>query len=491
MGKVYLVGAGPGDIELITLKAKRLLEEAEVIIHDRLISKEIIKFINPNAKLIDVGKNAGFHKVSQDEINEIIVREGKKGDKVIRLKGGDPFLFGRGGEEIRALKENGVAFEVVPGVSSAIAAPLYAGIPITDRDYASSVHIITGHKKDGNSLDIDYEALVRHKGTLVFMMSVKNIGEIAQGLINAGMNKMMPTSIIERGTLNNQRKFITKLHSVSEIVKENNIISPAVFVVGEVCRLGEDYDWFGDLPLRGRKFLVTIPAKKTSKMAKLFRELGAVVDECPTIDTKFIRPINPPIEDYNIFIFTSHVGVESFFEDFYEKGKDSRSLYGKKFGVIGEATAKALKKYGFNYDFMPSIYSGEIMGKEMIETGFISKEDSVILLRAREGAKEITDTLERECINYLDYPVYDIFDMDMEEMAIDKYDALVFTSSAGVNSFAKGFNGKDFSDIKALCIGEKTARDAGKYGFEVVISDKASFESMVEKAREVWGDEET
>ena len=224
--KVYLVGAGPGDRELLTLKAKRLIEEADVIVCDRLVSGDITDMIPVGTEVIDVGKNAGNHPVPQERINEILAEEAEKGKTVVRLKGGDPFVFGRGGEELELLRSKGISFQVVPGITSGVAAPAYAGIPVTHRDFCSSLHFITGHAKKGGDLKLDYDALVRLDGTIVFYMSVAAAGKLAGGLMAAGMDPGMPAAVIENGTRPNQRKVITTVEKMAEAVKENGIKSP-------------------------------------------------------------------------------------------------------------------------------------------------------------------------------------------------------------------------------------------------------------------------
>ena len=241
-GKVYLVGAGPGDGGLMTLKGKTLISKADVIIYDRLVGPEIMEMIPADAEKIDVGKNAGSHPVPQHEINRILLDQAKAGKVVVRLKGGDPFVFGRGGEELELLEENGIDFEVVPGITSSIAAAAYGGIPVTHRDFCSSLHIITGHAKAGTELKIDFDSLVRLNGTLVFMMSVSTVDRIADGLIKAGMDPEMPAAIVERGTMPGQRTFTAPLSQICDAVRENNVKSPAVILVGKVCNLSDKFN---------------------------------------------------------------------------------------------------------------------------------------------------------------------------------------------------------------------------------------------------------
>jgi len=276
-GKVVLVGAGPGDSGLITVKGLQALKQAEVVVYDRLVGSGILELIPDHAERIYVGKNVGHHVVPQERINEILLEKALEGKRVVRLKGGDGFVFGRGGEELEGLGAHGIPFEVVPGITSAIAAPAYAGIPVTHRELSASLHIITGHLKDDGELNLDYNALVRLGGTLIFMMSVSSLPEIAAGLIQAGMPPEMPCAVVENGTLSRQRKLVGTLSKMEQAVKEKKIKSPAVFVVGRVCELSERFDWFSALPLLGKRILVTRPRATASKLSERLRALGAEV----------------------------------------------------------------------------------------------------------------------------------------------------------------------------------------------------------------------
>lgn len=481
-GKVYLVGAGPGDAELLTLKGKRLIETCDVIVFDRLVGEKIMDMIPEGRKLIDVGKNVGDHPVPQHEINRILLREALEGRQVLRLKGGDPFVFGRGGEELELLAENGVEFEVVPGITSSIAVPAYAGIPVTHRDFCSSFHIITGHAKAGSELSIDFEALVRLNGTLIFMMSVSTVGMIANGLKKAGMDGKTPCAVIENGTRPNQRSFVSDLDNIQKTVNDNYIKSPAVIMVGRVCSLAGGFNWFENLPLSGVKIIVTQPEKKASKLETMLRNLGAETKLYPCIKTEYIRPLAPKIDGRDVLVFTSAEGVGSFFDWLTENGMDARDLYGKKTACIGPATARALKSYGLKCDFMPSEYYGKNLAEEMISTGFINGESRLLLLRAATGSEEITDVLGLGGIDYEDYPVYttSLIRHD-EKIAGSNFDYVSFTSKSCVEGFVATCGIEDMSSVKALCIGRKTAELAAGYGMETIISDEATISSMVEK----------
>ena len=484
-GKVYLVGAGPGEGGLLTIKGLDLIKRADVIVYDRLVGEEVMEFIPEDKELINVGKNAGDHPVPQWRINEILLEEAEKGKMVVRLKGGDPFIFGRGGEELELLKEKGIDFEVVPGITSSIAVPAYAGVPVTHRDYCSSLHIITGHARAGGELSIDYDSLVKLNGTLIFMMSVASLPDISEGLLKAGMDPEMPCAIIENGTRSYQRKFIGKLSEIAEISRTNHVISPSVILVGKVAELSDQFDWYGLKPLRHKKFIVTQPVNKSSRLAKGLRELGGEAVLYPCIETKALRPIDPPYEDYDTLVFTSSEGVKSFMDWLLSEGKDMRSLYGKKIACIGTATSDALKVYGIIADFVPTVYSGRVLGREMLNTGFIDKSSKVLLLRADISSKDVTDELEKAGIGYLDYIVYNTRILKNEPVEGSDDIIVTFTSRSCVTGFADSQGKTDFTGTKALAIGESTAEEARKYGFEVTVSEKATIQSMIEKACEM------
>ena len=488
-GKVYLVGAGPGDGGLLTLKGKALIEKADVIVFDRLVGPEIMEMIPDGTETIDVGKNAGRHPVPQNEINEILLSEAKAGKTVVRLKGGDPFLFGRGEEELELLVEHHIPFEIVPGITSSIAVPAYGGIPVTHRDYCSSLHIITGHAKAGSQLSIDFDALVRLNGTLIFMMSVSTVGQIAAGLMDAGMDPNMPSAVVERGTLPQQRTFTASLRDLQETVQKNHVTSPAVIIVGKVCSLSDQFDWFDQKPLLGKRVLVTQPIARSSRLAAGLRDLGAETILYPSIQTKPIRPLHVPQmqkdtdTSFDTVVFTSGEGVHSYCRWLLEEGLDMRAFAGKKIACIGVATAKALKEYGLTADFIPSEYSGRALGKEMIEKGFVDQESTVLLLRTNLASHDVTDALCEAKISYTDYPVYEtqlVSNPPLDE--IDDVDFITFTSRSCVEGFMRSQDKKSFKGIKALCIGAQTAAAASAYDFDIVISEEATIDSMLCKA---------
>lgn len=485
-GKVYLVGAGPGAGGLITLKGRDLIRSADVIVCDRLVDEEIMEMIPADTERIDVGKNAGHHPVPQDRINEILLEQARAGKQVVRLKGGDPFVFGRGGEELELLEENGIAFEVVPGITSAIAAAAYGGIPVTHRDFCSSVHFITGHARAGKELEIDYESLVRLKGTLVFLMGVSNAGQLARGLLGAGMDPEEPTGIVENGTRSNQRTFVQPLRELADAVEKHGIRSPALLIVGKVCSLADRFGWFDRLPLKGRRFLVTRPEAGASRLAEGLRQMGAQVTVRPAIRTEAIRPLNISDGPYDTVVFTSAAGVKSYCESLLEEGRDARWFAGRKIACIGSATAAALREFGLQADFIPSVFSGEALGREMIDGGFVTGDSRVLLLRTDMASRDVTDALEQAGIAYEDIPVYRTELLAAKEtFAPEEFDVITFTSRSCVEGFTGGKSRKEFEDCVALCIGEKTAEAARRYGFQVVCSEEATIGSMIAKATEI------
>jgi uroporphyrinogen III methyltransferase / synthase len=484
-GKVFLIGAGPGDEGLLTMKAAKIIENAQVIVYDRLVDRSILARLPETAIKINVGKNAGNHPVPQDEINQILLGKALEGYDVVRLKGGDSFLFGRGGEELELLYENNIEFEVVPGVTSALAAAAYAGIPVTHRDFCSSLHIITGHKKSDGALNIDYSSLVKLNGTLIFMMSVASIGEIADGLMKNGMDRAMPCAVVENGTRSNQRKFVADISSISDIILENNVKSPALIVVGKVCSLSNQFDWFSRLPLKGVSVLVTRPKASSGRLASQLKEKGAEVVQIPSIQINRVEFSLPALENYNWLIFSSAAGVSCFFEKLYALGMDARSLCGKRIAVVGSETAKALLQYGITADFVPSVYSGEALANEMLRKGVISSADRVLIFRAKKASPGLTEILDNHKIIFDEIVVYETEYIKNDTIHPNDFDYVTFTSASCVDGFVNSVGSGDLSSFNAICIGEQTAREARKYGMNVKISRETTVDSMVKLVCEV------
>lgn len=488
-GKVYLVGAGPGDIELLTLKAKRLLEEADVVVYDALVGQSILAWISNDTKAIAVGKRAGDHSVPQEEINNILLQEALKGHVVVRLKGGDPFLFGRGGEELELLVEHHIPFEIVPGVTSSIAVPAYNGIPVTHRDFCSSLHIITGHKKAGQELDIDFNALVHTKGTLVFLMGISALKQICKGLIEQGMERDMPAAVLQKGTTARQKSIVATVSTLVSEVKKQGIETPAIIVVGKVCKLANTFHWQDSLPLSGVRVLVTRPKELISTMAKKLRVLGAEVLELPAIETISIRPnvlLQDALKQLNLFswiAFTSPTGVGIFFDYLKEKKLDIRSLYGLKLAVIGEGTKKTLEGYGIYPDFMPEVYDGDSLGEGL--SRICKKDEALLLPRAEKGNEKLVAALKEKGVRVWDIPTYqtkyahhNVLKVE-EEIKKGEIDCVVFTSASTVKGFEAALPHLDYRKVKAACIGKQTKAYAKSLHMETYMAKKATMEELV------------
>ncbi len=393
-GKVYLVGAGPGDPGLITLKGLKALQKAEVVIYDYLANPRLLAHVPPEAEKIYVGKKGGHHTLSQEGINRLLVEKASEGRIVVRLKGGDPFLFGRGGEEIEALLEAGIPFEVVPGITSALAVPAYAGIPVTHREYTSTLALITGHEAAGKTDSaIDWQALARI-GTLVFLMGMKNLPRICEELKAHGRSPETPVAVIQWGTTPRQRVAEGTLANIVEEVKKAGLSAPAIILVGEVARLRSRFRWFDRKPLFGKRIVVTRTREQASQLLEALEEAGAECFEIPTIRIVPPESFDPldqalrELESFDWIIFTSQNAVKFFRERLWAMGRDSRALGRAKIAVIGQATAESVETLlGVRADLLPR----EFRAEGLIEA-FSEREDlsgKRILLPRAEKAREI------------------------------------------------------------------------------------------------------
>lgn len=490
-GKVWLVGAGPGDAGLLTLRGKQVLDRAEVVVYDALVSPAVLNLIPGAARVIFAGKRAGCHYLRQEDTNRVLLEEAEKGLRVVRLKGGDPFLFGRGGEELELLAEHGIPFEIVPGVTSALAVPAYNGIPVTHRDCCSSVHIVTGHRRAGREYDLDFPALVKARGTLVFLMGIAALPDIRRGLLDAGMDPVTPAAVLESGTTAAQRRISATLGTLEAAAERAGAKAPGIIVVGKVCAMAERFAWYEKRPLAGVRVLVTRPRELSSGLAALLRERGAEVLELPAISA---RPVvdGGPLEEairllerggYDWLAFTSPSGVRIFFEKLLELS-DVRALGGVKIAALGEGTRKALRGYGVKADFLPSDYDGETLGRELARV--CEPGARLLIPRAAIGNRALTDELERagKSLQITDLPTYDtIYEASrvIDERGLleaGEIDFAVFTSASTVKGFAAAVGEMDFQTVRAVCIGKQTAAAAQSYGMQTWTSEKATLESL-------------
>lgn len=495
-GKVWLVGAGPSDPGLFTLKGRAVLEQAQVVVYDALVGQAVLNMIPEKAERINVGKRASNHLMPQEEINQVLLDKAMEGKRVVRLKGGDPFLFGRGGEELELLSRHQIPYEVVPGVTSALAVPAYNGIPVTHRDFCSSLHIVTGHKKKGEPYNIDFEALVRTKGTLVFLMGVSALGEICQGLLAAGMQPDMPAAILQKGTTADQKRIVATVSTLSEEVKRQGIETPAIIVVGWVCSLAGEFAWYEKLPLSGCRILVTRPKELISQMAQKLREKGAEVLELPAIRTEAIvgnmalKECFLRIGSYDWIVFTSPTGVRIFFEEMDQAGMDVRSLARARIAAIGTGSAKALKKHGIVADLIPPVYEGGALG-EALRNECLGGE-RILIPRASIGNQELIEELEKvdsvvidDIATYHTYYESQTLIDERAEFESGKVDYAVFTSASTVRGFAEAVKGLDFSKVRAVCIGRQTKAAADALGMQTWMAEKATMDSVLEKVEQL------
>lgn len=484
-GKVTLVGAGPGDRDLLTVKGWKALKEADVIFYDRLLGEGLFEFFPDQAERVDVGKNVARHPVPQEEINQELLKQAMDGKKVVRLKGGDPYIFGRGFEELQLLQQYGVDFEVIPGVTSFIGASSYSGIPITHRGVVSSFHVFTGHGKGGEPIHFDFDAIAKMGGTLIFMMSLANAQKIADGLLGAGVAESMPSAIIENATVPTQRAFRTVLNKLTETIQKHEIHSPAIILIGDVCGVSPSCDWFSRLPLRGRSFLVTRPSDVAGRLSEKLTAYGASVTVYPCIKRTPI-PFDCDRSCYSTLVFTSAFGVETFFSQLWARGADCRELGGKTLCAVGSETAEVLKKYGLRADFFPETYDGEHLAKGMIARGFHKKGD-IALFRAQRAAPELPRLLAEAGATVHDIAVYATESCALSPAQGERWDGVCFTSASCVCAFVAANPNVVFSEITCFCIGEKTREAALAVGMNAIVSERATLEDMVEKIVEVCG----
>jgi len=490
-GMVWLVGAGPGDPGLFTLRGRQILERADVIVYDRLASPRLLKYARPDAERVYVGKQSSRHTLTQDEINAVLVDRGLKGLTVCRLKGGDPFIFGRGGEEAEACRAAGISFGVVPGVTSAIAAPAYAGIPVTHRGLCTALGIITGHEdptKGGTT--IRWDGLAKGLDTLVFLMGVENLPNIVQQLTEQGKSPDTPVALVRWGSTTRQETLVGTLANIVQRVRETGFKAPAVTVVGEVVRLRESLQWFDNRPLFGRTVVVTRAREQASDLADTLETLGAETIEFPTIRTEATPEADTsPILgclplDYDWIIFTSANTVPFLLNALRVNGGDVRSLGGSKIAAIGPGTSKALTDLGLTVDYVPTEFVAE-----SVAAGFpVDPFGLRILLPRAEIAREVLpEALADRGAEVTILPVYRTLpDTDGVEdlrtrLAENTVDVVTFTSSSTVRNFHAAVGDVPMDGVFIACIGPITASTARELGYNVgLVSESYSISGLVD-----------
>lgn len=466
-GAVYLVGAGPGDPELITVKGMIRLNGCDTVVYDSLSSDRLLE-LAPRAEKIYVGKRAGRHSMKQEEINELLVKLGREGRTVVRLKGGDPFVFGRGGEEIQALEEAGIPYEVISGVTSAVAVPASAGIPVTHRAVSRSFHVMTGHTlSEEGTLPPDFPEFARLSGTLIFLMGLGNLHPIVTGLLEAGKPEDTPAAVIENGTLPQERWVKGTLGTIEALAEESGIGTPAIIVVGETAAL----DMRGTMkqPLAGVSVCVTGTPGFTRKLLSSLHALGAD-GECVCrlgvksyLDSAEMKAVYGRLKEYGWVVFTSANAVRLFFEGLGTYGLDCRSLGHVKIAAVGKGTARELKQYGFLTDYVPDRYQVEDLAAGL--TAVVKPEEKLLIPRSSGGSPVLNQVLDRAGIRYDDVILYDVEGQWREkERLAERLQAsryLTFASGSGVEAFFDGLTEEErkaLDGIRVVCIGDVTAR---------------------------------
>jgi uroporphyrinogen III methyltransferase/synthase len=485
-GKVYLVGGGPGDPGLLTLKGKQILERADCVVHDFLVNRDLLRLARADAEKIAVGRRGEKNRLRQSEINQLLVARAGEGKLVCRLKGGDPYVFGRGGEEVQALANAGIAFEVVPGVSAGHAVPAYAGIPITHRDITSTVTFIAGHEDpEKESSRLDWSQLGTCPGTLVFFMAVRNLPRITQALIEHGRNPATPAAVIQWGSLPDQRVIEGTLADVA--MKASAIMTPAITVIGEVVRLRERLNWFEHLPLFGKRIAITRAREQAGVLHDELADLGAEVIEIPTIEVRppdSWEPLDAAIrrlEEFHYLLVTSANGVRNFLARLAASGRDVRALKGLMIGAIGPATAAEFARTGVKVDLMPMEYVAEGLLAVLADRDLRGK--AFLIPRAR-GARDLVPRVLEERGAHVE--VVEAYQTVMPEISPDELarlltpspDAITFTSSSTATNFAKLLGENQLAEtLRAaviVSIGPITSQTLRKLGLRVTLEAQES-----------------
>lgn len=467
-GKVYIMGAGPGDLELLTLKGKRAIEEADCVVYDRLINPRILDFAKKDAEMIYLGKGNTEGGVIQDEINRTIVTKALEGKTVARVKGGDPFVFGRGGEEIQSLFDNGISFEVIPGITSSISVPAYAGIPVTHRGVARSFHVFTGHTMEDGTWH-NFEAIAKLEGTLVFLMGIKTLPIIVSDLVKNGKDPKTPVAIIEKGATADQRVTVGTLENIIEKAKERKIVPPAITIIGEVVNLRETFKWFEDKNLFGKKILVTRDKNQAGEFSNKIEKMGGVAVELPFIEIESVLSKVTPedLKEYSALLFNSPNGVR----EFMKKIDDIRSLAHLKIGAVGSKTKELLEEYKIKADFMPEEYMVSKLAELSLE---YTKAGEKILIITSDISPCDTDKFnsmyDREFHKIVAYNTKKIIrEKDEVIKVLNKVEVVTFLSSSTVDAFYASIDGdlECVKNIKFASIGPVTSETMRKYSFSV------------------------
>jgi uroporphyrinogen III methyltransferase / synthase len=480
-GCVFLVGAGPGDPGLLTLRAAEVIAAADVLLYDALVADAIVAVAPASCERVFVGKRGGQHTMPQDEIESLMIERARSGNRVVRLKGGDPFVFGRGGEEAESLVAAGIPFEIVPGITSAIAAPAYAGIPVTHRDYASAFTVATGHERPSKAASsLDWEKLADPQRTLLFLMAGESLAVVATQLIENGLAASTPAAVVQDGTLARQKTAVGTLSTIADIAANNHIGSPCVLVVGSVVTLRDRIAWFDRRPLFGKRLLITRAAAQGAEFARCVAGRGGEAILAPTI------VIGPPddglgaqraieeLRQYRWIVFTSRNGVDAFFAQLAALHADARLLADLKIAAIGSATAERLMQYGIRADVVPKQFVGEEVARALLAAA--NRGDRVLVYRAQEARDVLPNTLDAAGLHATVVAAYKTTTAEDSRFAakLERADAVIFTSSSAVTGFSTLLGGDALAaaalgDKVVACVGPITAQTARNRGLPVAV----------------------
>ena len=461
---VYLVGAGPGDPGLMTARSLELIARADVIVHDRLIPQTALDGARPDAHIVYVGKEGGGPSVGQDAIGDLLLEHGRAGAEVVRLKGGDPFVFGRGGEEAELLRDASIPFEIVPGITAGVAASAYAGIPVTHRDAASAVAFITGHEDPAKPESaLDWAALARFPGTLVFYMGVRQLPAISAQLQAGGRAASEPAAVIERGTLPEQRVVTGTLATIADVAADASIRAPAISLFGPVAGLRAQLHWFEDRPLAGTRIAVTRARAQASALANRLRALGAAVTETPAIRIVALDGPAPDLERYDLICLTSPNGVAALFDRLLAAGRDARSLHGARVAAIGPGTARALRERGIVADVVPDRFVAEALVQALSDVPVTR----ALVARAAEARDVLPDALRERGAEVDVLALYETVAeslTDAERDAIAAADYVTFTSSSTVRFLHQALGSAPPDSARLVSIGPVTSDTLREHG---------------------------
>lgn len=495
-GLVYLVGAGPGDPGLLSIKAKSILEQADVVIYDNLVNPKVLEWLKPQARSIFVGKSSGQHSIPQEEINALLVKEVQNDVSIVRLKGGDPLIFGRAGEEVNALDSAGIHYEIVPGITAAIACAAYAGIPISQRNISSSIIFLTGHENpEKTSLNLDFKEYAKSNATLCIYMGIGQLKRITGELLEGGLNKNTPVAIIENGTYVKQRSCFSTLSQIIEDSEAMSIKAPAIVFVGDVVNCRSQYNWFEEKPLFGKKILVPRPRKQAGELSQLLEDYGADVLEVPFIDIQedydrdSITNVFTDITSYEWIVFTSSNGVDLFFDLLYKAYQDIRSIGLSQIATVGRATARAVRSHKLKVSLMPKVANSNSLADALIENQTLDnvkillvtgdRNSDVLFKRLQDEGRAIVDRL----------PLYKNIRTDLSKNENFKRfkesgaDCVLFTSSSTVHNYLEATKSLELLDglkPKFGSIGVKTSETLRKHNMPIAFeSPKANLNNFV------------